>query len=135
MISSEQVKALIRNKSTTLNINSNIILRIVIFELFLEKLSMSAYKEKFIIKGGFLVSAITKIDLRTTMDLDITLKSLSIKENDLKTYKIKINLQKFSRVRSFENILRIKSFHSYHIQIKRGCSTEQPLLFIDFVNY
>ena len=31
MISSEQVKALIRNKSKTLNINSNIILRTVIF--------------------------------------------------------------------------------------------------------
>jgi len=86
MISSEQVKALIRNKSKTLNINSNIILRTVIFEFFLEKLSKSTYKDKFIIKGGFLVSAITKIDLRTTMDLDVTLKSLSIQKNDLKTY-------------------------------------------------
>ncbi len=86
MISSEQVKALIRNKSKALNINSNIILRTVIFEFFLEKLSKSTYKDKFIIKGGFLVSAITKIDLRTTMDLDVTLKSLSIQRNDLKTY-------------------------------------------------
>jgi len=86
MISSEQVKALIRNKSKALNINSNIILRTVIFEFFLEKLSMSTYKDRFIIKGGFLVSAITKIDLRTTMDLDVTLKSLSIQKNDLKTY-------------------------------------------------
>lgn len=86
MISSKQVKALIRNKSKAFNLNSNIILRTVIFELFLEKLSMSAYKDKFIIKGGFLVSAITKIDLRTTMDLDITLKSLSIQKSDLKTY-------------------------------------------------
>jgi len=86
MISSEQVKALIRNKSKALKINSNIILRTFIFELFLEKLSKSTYKDKFIIKGGFLVSAITKIDLRTTMDLDVTLKSLSIQRNDLKTY-------------------------------------------------
>ncbi len=86
MISSEQVKALIRNKSKISNINPNIILRTVIFEFFLEKLSKSKYRDRFIIKGGFLVSAITKIDLRTTMDLDVTLKSLSIQKEDLKTY-------------------------------------------------
>ncbi len=83
MISSEQLKALVKHKSKATNINSNIILRTVIFELFLEKLSKSKYRVNFIIKGGFLVSAITKIDLRTTMDLDVTLKVLSIKKEDL----------------------------------------------------
>lgn len=83
MISSEQLKALVKHKSKATNINSNIILRTVIFELFLEKLSKSKYRDNFIIKGGLLVSAITKIDLRTTMDLDVTLKVLSIKKEDL----------------------------------------------------
>jgi predicted nucleotidyltransferase component of viral defense system len=86
VISSEHVKALIRNRAKASKINSNIILRIVIFEFFLEKLSKSTYKDRFIIKGGFLVSAITRIELRTTMDLDVTLKALSIQKNDLKTY-------------------------------------------------
>jgi predicted nucleotidyltransferase component of viral defense system len=86
MISSEQVKALIRNKSKTFNVNPNILLRTVIFDFFLEKLANSKYKDKFIIKGGFLVSAITKINLRTTMDLDITLKDLSIQKKDLMRY-------------------------------------------------
>lgn len=84
MITSQQIKALVRKKSKLLNLNANIILRAVIFELFLEKLSKSPYKDKFIVKGGFLISAITKIDLRTTMDLDITLKSLSIEQSALK---------------------------------------------------
>jgi predicted nucleotidyltransferase component of viral defense system len=86
MISSEQVKALIRNKAKALNVNPNIVLRTVIFEFFLEKLAKSKYKDRFIIKGGFLVSAITKINLRTTMDLDVTLKALSIQKKDLITY-------------------------------------------------
>ena len=86
MISIEQVKALIRNKAKALNVNPNIVLRTVIFEFFLEKLAKSKYKDRFIIKGGFLVSAITKINLRTTMDLDVTLKVLSIQKKDLITY-------------------------------------------------
>lgn len=45
---------------------------------------MSKYTDNFIIKGGFLVTAMTKIDLRTTMDLDITLKSLTLSEEELK---------------------------------------------------
>ncbi len=86
MMTSDQVKALIRNKSKQLKINPNIVLRTVIFEFFLEKLSKSKYKDRFIIKGGFLVSAMTKIDFRTTMDLDVTLKTLSIQNDHMRTY-------------------------------------------------
>jgi predicted nucleotidyltransferase component of viral defense system len=83
MKSSEQLKALIRNKSKILNLNTNIILRSIIFEFFLEKLSLSKYVDKFIIKGGFLISAITNINLRSTMDLDVTVKSLILNKSDL----------------------------------------------------
>lgn len=55
MISSEVVKARIRHISKDLNLQSNIVLRTVIFEFFLEKLSLSKYKDTCIIKGGFLV--------------------------------------------------------------------------------
>jgi len=68
MTSGEQVKALVRNKSKALNLEANTILRNVIFEFFLEKLAKSKYANNFIIKGGFLISAITQIDLRTTME-------------------------------------------------------------------
>jgi len=86
MTSGEQLKALVRNKSTALKLDANIILRNVIFEFFLEKLAKSNYANRFIIKGGFLISAITQIDLRTTMDIDVTLKSLSIRKEDLSKY-------------------------------------------------
>ncbi len=43
MKSSEQLKALVRNKAKSTNINSNVILRNIVFEFFLEKLSLSKY--------------------------------------------------------------------------------------------
>lgn len=110
MISSDHVKALIRNKSKAMNINPNIILRMVIFEFFLEKLSKSRYKDRFIIKGGFLVSAITQVNLRTTMDLDVTLKSLSIKKEDLKTYMDEI-IKIPTHDNLFMELLRIEEIH------------------------
>jgi hypothetical protein len=72
------MKALIRNYSKEKGISSQIILRIVLFEMFLEKLALSDYKDQFIIKGGFLISSLANIHLRTTMDLDITIDSLSL---------------------------------------------------------
>ena len=83
MMSCEQLKALIRNKAKALNLHSNNILRLVIFEFFLEKLSLSKYVDKFIIKGGFLISSLANVELRTTMDLDVTLKSLALSKTDL----------------------------------------------------
>ncbi len=53
------MKALIRNYSKEKGISSQIILRIVLFEMFLEKLALSDYKDQFIIKGGFLISSFT----------------------------------------------------------------------------
>jgi hypothetical protein len=39
--SSGQLKALIKSKALSLNINPNVVLRTVIFEFFLEKLALS----------------------------------------------------------------------------------------------
>lgn len=100
MISIEQLKAHIRNKSRSLNVNPNIILRNVIFDFFLEKLGKSKYADKFIIKGGFLVSAFTRIDARTTMDLDVTIKNLSIQKEKLTIY-----LNEILRIPTHDNLV------------------------------
>ena len=44
------------------------------FERLLVRLASSAYKDKFVLKGGMLVAAIVGLDNRATMDLDTTLK-------------------------------------------------------------
>lgn len=39
-------------------------------ERFLERVSLSPYRENFILKGGMLVSALVGLNNRSTMDID-----------------------------------------------------------------
>ena len=48
------------------------------FEALLKRISKSKYKDKFIIKGGLLLSSIFGVNLRSTMDLDTTIKGLPL---------------------------------------------------------
>ena len=47
-------------------------------ERLLERISLSPYKNNFILKGGFLISAIVGLDTRATMDLDTTIKGFAL---------------------------------------------------------
>ena len=53
------------------------------FEALLKRISMSIYKNKFIIKGGLLLSSIFGVNLRSTMDLDTTIKGLPLDRETL----------------------------------------------------
>jgi hypothetical protein len=66
----QQLLALIKNKSKELNINSQILLQNYMIERFLIRISKSDYKNNFILKGGFLIASLIGVDLRTTMDMD-----------------------------------------------------------------
>ena len=43
-------------------------------ERFLERMSFSAYRDNFIIKGGILITSMVGISMRTTKDIDTTVK-------------------------------------------------------------
>jgi predicted nucleotidyltransferase component of viral defense system len=47
-------------------------------ERFLERLSRSPYRDKLILKGGALVSSMLGLEMRSTMDVDMTVKNLSL---------------------------------------------------------
>ncbi len=72
------LKAKIRNIAKSKNIPAQVILQNYMFERFLNRLSASEYKDKFVLKGGMLVAALVGIDNRATMDLDTTLKNLPL---------------------------------------------------------
>lgn len=72
------LKAKIRNIAKSKNIPAQVILQNYMFERFLNRLSVSAYKQKFVLKGGILVAALVGLDNRATMDLDTTLKNLPL---------------------------------------------------------
>lgn len=47
-------------------------------ERFLERISLSSYQDKFILKGGMLVAALVGLDARATMDMDATIKEVDV---------------------------------------------------------
>jgi len=77
-------RAKINNYAKSKHIPAQVVLQNVMFERFLERLSLSAYRDKFVIKGGMLISALVGLDTRMTMDLDTTLRKLSLTEEQVK---------------------------------------------------
>lgn len=72
------LKAKIRNIASEKSIPAQVVLQNYMFERFLNRLSVSEYKDKFVLKGGMLIAALVGIDNRATMDLDTTLKNLPL---------------------------------------------------------
>ena len=75
---SRQLKALVRNLTKSDSAQAQIIIRNYVMERFLERISLSKYRNNFILKGGMLVSAMVGIDTRSTMDMDTTVKNLPL---------------------------------------------------------
>ncbi|MGI6094927.1 MAG: nucleotidyl transferase AbiEii/AbiGii toxin family protein [Lachnospiraceae bacterium] len=75
---SRQLKALVRNLTKGDSIQAQIIMRNYVMERFLERISLSKYRNNFILKGGMLVSAMVGLDTRSTMDIDTTIKNLPL---------------------------------------------------------
>ena len=74
----DSLKAKVSNLSMKNNIPNKYLIQNFMFEALLKRISKSKYKDKFIIKGGLLLSSIFGVDLRSTMDLDTTIKGLTL---------------------------------------------------------
>lgn len=58
-------------------------MRNYMMERFLERISLSKYRDKFILKGGMLVAAMVGLDARSTMDLDATVRGANVNVEDI----------------------------------------------------
>lgn len=77
-MNSDKLNAIIKKKA---NGNSNLshhFHQMFFFEHVLMRLEKSEYKDNLILKGGVLLSSIIGNDLRTTKDIDATLKGLPL---------------------------------------------------------
>ena len=80
--SPKQLKDWINNMAKKKNLVANTLLQNFMMERLLERISISEYKDNFVLKGGFLIAAMLGIDLRSTLDMDTTIKGLPVtKEN------------------------------------------------------
>ena len=83
MKTSEQIKGAIRNISKKAGVNPNSLLQMCLFEGILEKISKSKYSENFILKGGLLISSLIGVDMRSTMDMDTTIRGIPLNEESI----------------------------------------------------
>ena len=81
-----QLNALIRNKAAGDGDKAQILLRIYMMERLLERISVSRYRDNFILKGGMLVSSLVGVDMRTTMDIDTTVRALPLTQEKAKAF-------------------------------------------------
>lgn len=87
----KQMKDLIRNQSKKTGIPAQVLLRKFMMERFMERVSQSAYRDNFILKGGLLVSAFVGSELRSTMDIDTTIKGLNVTADHIRQVVAKIS--------------------------------------------
>lgn len=78
MKNSNQLKALIRNFSKENNVSAQVLLRNYMHERFIERVSISRYKNNIIFKGGQLISVLVGLESRSTIDMDATIKGLAV---------------------------------------------------------
>ena len=73
-----QLKAVVKNIAKEKGISAILVLQNYMLERFLERVSLSPYRNSFIIKGGFLIASMVGLDSRTTKDLDATIKGYPV---------------------------------------------------------
>lgn len=78
-----QLKAKVRNKSNGNDKIAKTMIRLFFMERFLERVSLSKYKEQFILKGGMLTASLLGIHVRATMDIDTTVRALPLIKEDM----------------------------------------------------
>ena len=83
MMTVGKLKVLINDYSKEKNVPHQILYQHFMFERFLKRLSISKYKSKFILKGGFLISSMIGIESRTTVDIDMTLKDIQMTDGEV----------------------------------------------------
>lgn len=130
------LKAKIRNLAKEKDISAQVILQNYMFERFLERLSISDYKNNFILKGGMLIAAIVGIDNRSTMDMDATIKNYPITIDSLtraitEICNIRINDDVNFSFTGIESIRDDDMYGGYRVGIKADYDTIVTPLSID----
>ena len=78
-------KAKIKNIAKEKQIPAQQVQQHYLIEQLLRLIAKSKYRNSFIVKGGYLIGSLIGVDKRTTIDLDITLKKVTLNESHLES--------------------------------------------------
>ena len=82
-LTSEQIKGRIKNLAKQKGADARALMRVYMMERFLERVANSEYRDNFIMKGGRLVTAMVGVALRSTMDIDTSIKNQNLSMEDM----------------------------------------------------
>ena len=136
MNTSKQLKDLINNKAKQYNLNPQILLTRFFMERFLERISLSKYKNNFVLKGGILISSMVGVDFRMTKDMDLTIKNLPLNEMFIKNALEEISKIKIDDGTTFEilDVLPIREefeYSGFRARLKCQLDRTQNIIQID----
>lgn len=78
-----QLKSRIKNLALKNKISAQAVLQNFMLERLLERISVSKYKDIFILKGGMLIASMIGIGSRTTMDMDATIRGYPLSDRTI----------------------------------------------------
>lgn len=126
-------KALINNMAKENNVAAQSVLQTYMLERLLERISISKYKDNFILKGGMLISAMLGIDSRTTMDMDTTIKGLPLTKDNITNImdeicNIEIDDNVTLKINKVELIREDDDYGGYRITFEAKYNNEMPVI-------
>ncbi len=132
----DSLKAKASNLSKKTNLPNKYLIQNFMFEALLKRISKSKYKDKFIIKGGLLLSSIFGVNLRSTMDLDTTIKGLPLdRETITKVINEIINIDVEDNIKleieNMKNIREEELYSGFKVNLKAEFDGLKTNLMID----
>ena len=117
-----QLKALIKNKAAEKHISAQLVMQNYMLERLLERISLSQYRNNFILKGGFLISAVVGLDTRTTMDMDTTIKGFTLTHESIRSVfndicKVEINDDVSFEITKIEDIRETDDYPGIRVSL------------------
>lgn len=126
-------KAIINNIAKENKVASQAVLQTYMLERLLERISLSQYKNNFILKGGMLISAMLGIDSRTTMDMDTTIKGFPLTEENINKImkeicEIKIEDNVTFKINNTALIRKDDDYGGFRITFEANYNNEMPVV-------
>ena len=132
----DSLKVKVSNLALSTNIPNKYLIQSFMFEALLKRISVSKYKDKFIIKGGLLLSFIFGVNLRSTMDLDTTIKGLPLDRttitkviNEIISIDLKDNIK--LEIENIKDIREEELYSGFNINLKAEFDGLRTNLMID----
>ncbi len=136
--SSASVLARLKNKAKQEGIPFQQLLNLFCQEEFIRRLAQSRYSDKLILKGGFLLYAISSFTSRPTIDADYLLKNQSNEIGSIESMVQSILEEKTTNefvtinIRNIETISVIKEYHGLRVNLISHIGKTRTPFSIDF---